>query len=1593
MAVVGSGAVVGPSLVVGAPTSIAFVDSLLTSGTCAANVTTNVTLGTVTPPAGATVIVKAGSGSTQLSIGAVTDSAGHAWTQRGAVASTTAASAKLWTTTATGAAMAVTVAFTCGAGPQLGVLAVEWYTGASIAAAPSVGLVDGDVTVPYTGTLAAHDPASLVSWVAVDYFAPAGTAGYSAGGIVTEEYRNTPAVNFWSGYQAAPATPGTATYGMTAPTGQKTTLIGIELLPAGTTAPPPTTTPAAAGLELGVVGWVDQQAAQQCGTSNLGAPVMRAEFTIGQLTLATTVADYCNAAGIRLQPLIGWDNGTPAPDLTGLATWASTLGPGGSHWGGASPVAAIREIELGNENSMFYKSGLPGDAGYQSLATTYGNRALAAAQAINTANPAVGVLVELEGGDSNQSVWIDKVLTAGGATLKSLMRGPVIHLYGPAWQTKLDLNRGFLAAQGVTKPYYITETGISSDNGRNLSDNFGYPTNLTYSQAAVRHQAAIEGMAGQPSKIKQAIIYNNHDTANPGASNDREAYFGITTAPFGDKGAITTYFRTAFAQYRGVVSSAPLSTLVDTFTTAPIGSQWTVNGAGVQDGQLYVNATQNAGVPVFSSARSAAGYTFTGSSLMFELKAVPGIAGNTVNAQAWVMDPTPADTVDRIGFEYVGATNTLDCLGQTGATYTPIGTTTSLTYDPVAHRWLRIAHSGTAITWQTSPDGLTWTTRRTLSTGIPTWTTKTTLIASFEASRTTGTNDTLRIDNVNTTPTTIPGAQPVGADALQRRTLNELRTWKSWLVANGNAKGLVGEFNGVTLFRKYNDIPQGAQWDALLDIYLRELDYQGIHSAAWASGRNWGQGYPLGIHVGVNPGDPLTIANQNASAVLASHPTRGGVLRSVNLSGHEEGILITGGGTVRTGGPYLHTVADFQFLAANGVDTIRLPLAWERLQPTLSTALSTTALGALDTMLGAARQVGIRVMLDCHNYGRYTLADGSVYSLGGNLTNAMFSDFWTRLSTWVRADTSRSSTVVAYALMNEPHSLAGGAPTWETSSQAALSAIRTGGDTRLVFVGGYTFSSLTEWATWHPDGWITDPANNFAYEAHHYWDTQSAIASRSGTYQQSPTGPIETYAIELAAAVNTEGTPPAAPSVSAGADATVGFGSTFARTATETGVGITTRAWTVVSGPLGAGTTLAAGTASLSWLPGSSPVGTADIRYPTFAEMAFEMTSTAENSTLDWTSVYGYVEDIGDERGYTAGLVGFCSGTGDMLELVQYYASIAPGNELQGYIPGLQQTTAVGQGPNASDAAATYLGASFIAAWKSAANNDPKFRRAQRDKRDELYWLPALAQALDDEVGPLGLAILYDISVNHGIGEQPEAFGGIVASAHAAASPPSSGGDEEAYLRALIDERVAILQGWGAYQTDGRQTIHEAILAAENLQLEGPVTWSVYGDAFTMGPRPNPPQDAVRGTYVLRYTAANGSGTGTDDVTVAVIDPLPEGGDNGTDPIIVQTLTVYGNAVGPLFTETFLPAAGEVLVVKAVTGHSLNTIASGSVAGGGLVYHERGAVTATSYCQARLWTTTVGSSPVAMSVSVTTAGTAYSPTLIVERWHNVAIAA
>ncbi|MFG2683488.1 chitosanase [Streptomyces sp. NPDC048392] len=263
-------------------------------------------------------------------------------------------------------------------------------------------------------------------------------------------------------------------------------------------------------------------------------------------------------------------------------------------------------------------------------------------------------------------------------------------------------------------------------------------------------------------------------------------------------------------------------------------------------------------------------------------------------------------------------------------------------------------------------------------------------------------------------------------------------------------------------------------------------------------------------------------------------------------------------------------------------------------------------------------------------------------------------------------------------------------------------------------------------------------------------------------------------------------------------------------------------------------TVLAMACASLAAVPlftpsraAATPARAAGLDDPAKKEIAMQLVSSAENSSLDWKAQYRYIEDIGDGRGYTAGIVGFCSGTGDMLGLVELYADRSPGNVLAPYLPALRRV----DGSDSHEG----LDPGFPDDWRRAAG-DPEFRRAQDDERDRVYFGPAVRRGKEDGLRTLGQFAYYDAIVMHGDGGDRLSFGSIRRRALGRALPPARGGDEVAYLHAFLDERVWAMRQEEAHSDTSRvDTAQRVFLNEGNLDLEPPLDWHVYGDGYHIG--------------------------------------------------------------------------------------------------------------------------------------------------------------
>lgn len=227
-----------------------------------------------------------------------------------------------------------------------------------------------------------------------------------------------------------------------------------------------------------------------------------------------------------------------------------------------------------------------------------------------------------------------------------------------------------------------------------------------------------------------------------------------------------------------------------------------------------------------------------------------------------------------------------------------------------------------------------------------------------------------------------------------------------------------------------------------------------------------------------------------------------------------------------------------------------------------------------------------------------------------------------------------------------------------------------------------------------------------------------------------------------------------------------------------------------------------------------------------YRKIFYALVSSAENSSLDYDKQYAYIEDIGDGRGYTAGIIGFTSGTGDLLEVINKYIELkSANNELEKYVPALEAV-------NGTDSHEG-LGNSFVSDWINASRNQEMII-AQDSIVDEMYMNPAIESAKEDGLSMLGVFIYYDALVVHGPGDDSDSFGGIREVAKNNAVTPAKGGDETEYLLSFLDARSIIMLKEEAHSDLSRVNMQRKFIAEENFDLHLPLRWAMYGDDFIL---------------------------------------------------------------------------------------------------------------------------------------------------------------
>lgn len=188
------------------------------------------------------------------------------------------------------------------------------------------------------------------------------------------------------------------------------------------------------------------------------------------------------------------------------------------------------------------------------------------------------------------------------------------------------------------------------------------------------------------------------------------------------------------------------STLSDNFNDSVIGPNWgnSYGGANETGGQARVPCIAGS----YAGYQTAYSWTFAGASLFMKVVTTPA-ASTATDAYCGVMVNAPdvGTSGVRIGFTINAVTGMLRMQSDTG--YYDAAAV-EITYNATTHAFLRLREDGTNVYWDTSPDGTTWTNRRTLAT--PAWITTSvdTCALDMSAHRDAGTTDYAAYDLFNT---------------------------------------------------------------------------------------------------------------------------------------------------------------------------------------------------------------------------------------------------------------------------------------------------------------------------------------------------------------------------------------------------------------------------------------------------------------------------------------------------------------------------------------------------------------------------------------------------------------------------------------------------------------------------------------------------------------------------------------------------------------------------------------------------------------------------------------------------------------------------
>lgn len=218
------------------------------------------------------------------------------------------------------------------------------------------------------------------------------------------------------------------------------------------------------------------------------------------------------------------------------------------------------------------------------------------------------------------------------------------------------------------------------------------------------------------------------------------------------------------------------------------------------------------------------------------------------------------------------------------------------------------------------------------------------------------------------------------------------------------------------------------------------------------------------------------------------------------------------------------------------------------------------------------------------------------------------------------------------------------------------------------------------------------------------------------------------------------------------------------------------------------------------------------------SNIILKLVSIAENSSTDWESQINYIENINDGRGYTISIVGFCTGTGDFIQVLEEIQKIDSNHPLVKFIPLVQKV----------DGTSSVKGLEGLpSVMKSIGINDPVFNKAMWIIIKKLYWGPALEYCRKHNlVSNLSKYITYDTYLNFGQWDYNKKYN--------LDNIPNS--EEANFLKTFLDLKQKTIEADNSLgdKKNNRVDMQKKLLFEKNFNLNLPITVSCYGDTFNI---------------------------------------------------------------------------------------------------------------------------------------------------------------